>query len=243
MIEAEALVKTYRRGARDVRALRGVDLRLERGDFAFILGPSGSGKSTLLHLLGALDRPSGGVLRIDGQDTSRMSDAELTRFRRERVGFVFQSFNLIPSLTAIENVLVPLLPRGIGAEDRRRAAALLERVGLADRVDHRPNELSGGEQQRVAVARALFKEPLLVLADEPTGELDSETGAGLFRYLRELNRERATTFVVVTHDPTHRTPTDACYRIADGRIVERYEPGRAAAGAAPPPPAAVPAIP
>lgn len=221
MIEVVDLHKTYRIGAREVHALRGVDLRLERGEFAFVFGPSGSGKSTLLHLLGALDRPSAGRLLIDGRDTSRMSDAELTAFRRRHVGFIFQSFNLIPNLTALENVLVPLLPLGITADQRRRAGELLYRVGLGDRLDHRPPQLSGGEQQRVAVARALFKEPLLVLADEPTGELDSVTGHEVFGYLRALNEERATTFVVVTHDPAYQMSSDSIYRIHDGRIVER----------------------
>ncbi|MBI3267645.1 MAG: ABC transporter ATP-binding protein [Planctomycetes bacterium] len=230
MIEAQGLEKTYRLGGREVRALRGVDLRLDRGEFAFVLGPSGSGKSTLLHLLGALDRPSSGKLLLDGRETARMTDAELTDFRRRHVGFIFQSFNLLPNLTALDNVLVPSLPRGISAEARRRAAELLERVGLAERLDHRPNELSGGEQQRVAVARALFKQPMLVLADEPTGELDHDTGREVFGYLRALNAERQTTFVVVTHDTTYQRPEDTVYRIRDGRIVERTSSTPAGAG-------------
>jgi len=220
MIQAEAVTKTYRRGIHEVSALRGVTFELPAGSFAFVLGPSGSGKSTLLQLLGALDEPTSGELTLAGQRLSSMSSHQRDNFRREQVGFIFQSFNLLSNLTAVDNVLVPFLPRGVSAELRSRAIELLNQVGLSDRLDHRPNQLSGGEQQRVAIARALLKRPKIVLADEPTGELDSQTGADVFRLLRDLREQHNATVIVVTHDPTFIQSDDRILRMRDGRIVE-----------------------
>jgi putative ABC transport system ATP-binding protein len=198
--------------------LRGLSCRIGRGRFAFIVGPSGSGKSTLLYLMGALDRPDSGQILVDGRDLVRMSEAEQNAYRRDRVGFIFQSFNLISNLTAVDNVLVPFLPRGVVPEMRERAADLLRGVGLGDRLDHRPYQMSGGEQQRVAIARALIKDPILVLADEPTGELDSKTGDEIYRILRRLQTQRQTTLVVVTHDRRFITPGDLVLEIQDGQL-------------------------
>ena len=175
MIEVRGIHKSFRSGTRKVEALRGVSCHVGRGRFAFIVGPSGSGKSTLLYLMGALDRPTSGKIVVDGQDLVEMSEAQQNAYRRDQIGFIFQAFNLISNLTALENVLVPFLPRGVTAEQRQRAVDLLTTVGLGERIDHRPYQLSGGEQQRVAIARALVKQPILVLADEPTGELDSKS--------------------------------------------------------------------
>jgi putative ABC transport system ATP-binding protein len=220
MIEVVEATKVYRRGRTEVQALAGVSLRVPRGQFLSVMGPSGSGKSTLLNLLGALDVPSGGQLRIDGRELSRMGDEELSRFRRERLGFIFQFFNLLPTLTALENVMLPgLLAGGPQAKLRARAVELLETVGLGGRTHHRPDELSGGEMQRVAVARALLSEPAVLLADEPTGNLDSRTGVEVLRLLREATRVRGLTVVMVTHDLNAAAVGDRILRLADGRIV------------------------
>jgi putative ABC transport system ATP-binding protein len=220
MIEVVEATKVYRRGRTEVQALAGVSLRVPRGQFLSVMGPSGSGKSTLLNLLGALDVPSGGQLRIDGRELSRMGDEELSRFRRERLGFIFQFFNLLPTLTALENVMLPgLLAGGPQAKLRARAVELLETVGLGGRTHHRPDELSGGEMQRVAVARALLGEPAVLLADEPTGNLDSRTGVEVLRLLREATRVRGLTVVMVTHDLNAAAVGDRILRLADGRIV------------------------
>ena len=219
MIEVVDVRKSYKSGDRRVEALRGVSCRIAKGRFAFIVGPSGSGKSTLLYLLGALDRPSSGSILVEGQDLTAMSEAEQNGYRRDRIGFIFQSFNLISNLTAVDNVLVPFLPRGVAPGMRERAAALLTSVGLGDRLDHRPYQMSGGEQQRVAIARALIKDPILVLADEPTGELDSKTGDEIYRVLRRLQSQRQTTLVVVTHDRRFITPDDLVLEIQDGQLV------------------------
>ncbi len=220
MIEAVDVAKVYRRGRTEVRALAGVSLTVPRGEFLSVMGPSGSGKSTLLNLLGALDVPSSGSMRIDGRELSRMKDDELSAFRRERLGFVFQFFNLMPTLTALENAMLPgLLSGRPQAELRRRAEMLLETVGLGGRVHHRPDELSGGEMQRVAVARALLMEPAVLLADEPTGNLDSRTGAEVLRMLREATRDRGLTVVMVTHDSKAAAVGDRIVRLADGLIV------------------------
>jgi len=223
MIDVVDVRKSYRSGDRTVEALRGVSCRVPRGRFAFIVGPSGSGKSTLLYLLGALDRPTSGSIRVEGQDLTTMSEAEQNGYRRDRVGFIFQSFNLISNLTAVENVLVPFLPRGITPELKQRAEALLSEVGLADRLDHRPYQLSGGEQQRVAIARAVVKDPILVLGDEPTGELDSKAGDEIYRILRRLQSQRQTTLVVVTHDRRFITPDDLVLEIQDGQLLDAGE--------------------
>ena len=217
-IQVRSLHKTYRMGERDVHALRGVDLAIPSGQFCFILGPSGSGKSTLLHLMGALDRPTSGSVTVGGEDLAGLSEGELALFRRRQVGIVFQAFNLLANLDALGNVLVPFLPEGVPAGLREKAIALLNEVGLGDRLAHRPSQLSGGEQQRVAVARALLKDPVLILADEPTGELDSTTGREVFALLRRANSDRKKTVVVVTHDTQYIEEGDRVVQIADGRV-------------------------
>ena len=218
MIEVQNVTKVHRRGVLEVHALRGVSCQIAEGSFTFILGPSGSGKSTLLYLLGALEEPTGGVISVSGRSLGAMTSRERDAFRREDVGFIFQSFNLLSNLSAVDNALVPFLPRGVAPERRREASELLARLGLQDRLTHRPNQLSGGEQQRVAIARALLKKPKLVLADEPTGELDTENGAAIMADLRTLCREHRSTVVVVTHEQEHVRPGDSLIRIRDGRI-------------------------
>jgi putative ABC transport system ATP-binding protein len=218
MIDVVNVYKSYRSGSRSVEALRGVSCRIDRGRFAFIVGPSGSGKSTLLYLIGAIDRPSSGEIIVDGQDLVTMSETSQNIYRRDQIGFIFQSFNLISNLTALENVLVPFMPRGVTGEQRQRGVDLLTEVGLGDRLDHRPYQLSGGEQQRVAIARALVKQPILVLADEPTGELDSKAGDEIYTILRRLQDSFQTTLVVVTHDRRFITPDDMVLEIQDGQL-------------------------
>jgi len=219
ILVARDLSKVYRRGSSEVRAVDGISLDVEAGELMAIMGRSGSGKTTLLDLLGCLLRPTSGELEIDGRSVIGASDGELAAIRRERVGFIFQEFNLIPTLTAIENVLLPLRygprrPDGLG-----RASELLGLVGLAERASHRPSELSGGEQQRVAIARALVNEPAVVLADEPTGELDSTTSEELMAMLTGLNRDRGVTIIIVTHDPGIADQTDRVVRLSDGRVI------------------------
>ncbi|MEX2570772.1 MAG: ABC transporter ATP-binding protein [Gemmatimonadota bacterium] len=218
MLVATGLEKTYRSGERALTVLRAVDLHIGAGEFVAILGPSGSGKTTLLGLLAGLDAPSRGTVRIADTDLAPLSEDERARFRRSTVGFVFQSFQLIPSLTARENVQVPLELRG----DRgvaERAGDLLTRVGLGDRLDHYPAQLSGGEQQRVALARAFVNEPRILFADEPTGNLDAATGESIIELMEELNRERGTTLVLVTHDPVLADRARRTIRLADGAVV------------------------
>ncbi len=218
MLIAKDLEKTYRSGERTLTVLRDVNLHVGEGDFIAILGPSGSGKTTLLGLLAGLDTPSSGSVHIAGTDMAGLNEDERARFRRETVGFVFQSFQLIPSLTARENVQVPLELRGDGgAADR--AGALLDRVGLSRRLDHYPTQLSGGEQQRVALARAFVHEPRILFADEPTGNLDAATGESIIQLMEELNRERNTTLVLVTHDPALARRARRTIRLADGVVV------------------------
>ncbi len=220
MIVVNNAEKIYRRGQTEVRALVGANLVVPRGQFVSVMGPSGSGKSTLLNLLGALDVPSAGSITIDGMEISKLTDLELSAFRRDRLGFIFQFFNLLPTLTALENVALPaLLSNKSRAEVMPRAKALLEAVGLKGRDHHRPDELSGGEMQRVAVARALLPAPALLLADEPTGNLDSKTGAEVLRLIREATRARNLTVVMVTHDPGAAAVGDRIVRLADGMIV------------------------
>jgi len=218
MIEIDNVTKTYRRGPAEVRALRGLSCRIAAGTMTFVVGPSGSGKSSLLYLLGALDQPTTGEIIYEGRRLSQLSRRERDTYRREQVGFVFQNFNLLANLTAVENVLVPFFPQGVPPAQRAEALDLLEQVGLGDRLDHRPSQLSGGEQQRVAIARALLKRPKLVLADEPTGELDSESGAEVYRYLRELRDAHGSTVVIVTHDRTYIQPADQVVTLRDGRL-------------------------
>jgi putative ABC transport system ATP-binding protein len=218
MIELQDVSKHHRHGGGEVRALRGVTVGIPAESFTFIVGPSGSGKSTLLYLIGALDEPTGGEIIVGGRRLSGFTQTQRDRYRREDVGFIFQNFNLLANLNAVENVLVPFMPLGIAADLRRRAVSLLEKVGLGHRLDHRPNQLSGGEQQRIAIARAVLKRPKLVLADEPTGELDSATGAELFGHLRRLHAEERTTVLVVTHDQRYLTPDDNILRLRDGKL-------------------------
>ena len=219
MIRLQNVSKSYRRGQTAVEVLRGVSCAIPAGRFVFIVGPSGSGKSSLLYLLGALDEPTEGSIAIDDRPLADWTAAERDQFRRREVGFVFQSFNLLDNLSAIDNVLVPDMPQGISAERRREAIELLQRVGLGDRLDHRPQQLSGGEQQRVAVARALLKKPRLVLADEPTGELDTENGRQVFQFLRDLQQEQGSTVITVTHDQRYIAPGDLVLELRDGRLV------------------------
>jgi putative ABC transport system ATP-binding protein len=226
IITARELTKVYGRGATEVRALDGVDFDVAPGEFVAIMGPSGSGKSTLLHVIGALEPATSGTVALEGERYDGLEDDELTRLRRERMGFVFQFFNLLPSLSALENVLLPaLIARRANDDMRNRAGQLLSRVGLGGRADHTPSELSGGEQQRVSIARALLLSPHLVLADEPTGNLDSRAGAEILRLLRDLNRDERVTVVMVTHDPSAAAIADRIVFLRDGRIVEELDGG------------------
>ena len=219
LIQAHNLVKLYRMGDETVHALDGVTFTVERGEYCAIVGPSGSGKSTLMNILGGLDTPSDGRLVIAGRDMGEMSDELLAEFRNQTIGFVFQSFNLLPRLTALENVELPMIYGGVEPKERReRAADLLKRVGLGERMGHRPTQLSGGQQQRVAIARALAGPPSLILADEPTGALDTSTGAEIMALFRQLNRDGATV-VIVTHDHEVAAQTRRTIEMRDGHIV------------------------
>ncbi len=220
-VEAVGLEKVYGEGSATVRALKGVSLGFRAGEFAAIMGPSGSGKSTLLHILGALDTPTSGRVVVGGTELSGLSDRRLTLLRRERMGFVFQFFNLIPTLSAEENVLLPVLIAGKRpSEYAERLDELLDLVGLAGRRRHRPDELSGGEQQRVAIARALIRRPHLILADEPTGNLDSKTGAEVLALLKESAARYEQTILMVTHDPRAAATADRVVFLSDGRVVD-----------------------
>jgi len=218
MLRCESLTQTYLSGGRPLTVLNDITFALDRGGFLAIVGPSGSGKTTLLGLLAGLDRPSGGRVLLDGQDLGALNEDQRARLRAEKVGFVFQSFQLIPTLTARENVQVPLELRGEPAE--ARAQELLERMGIGDRAHHYPAQLSGGEQQRVALARAFSIRPQLLCADEPTGNLDAQTGATIIDLMVSLNRELGTTLVLVTHDHDLATRARRTIRLSDGRIVE-----------------------
>jgi ABC-type lipoprotein export system ATPase subunit len=220
VVETHNLSRVYRMGAAEVHALQGVDVAIQRQEFVSIMGRSGSGKSTLLHLLGCLDRPTSGSVWLDGIEVTALPRRRLPAIRRQKVGFVFQQFNLLAHLTALENVLLPLRYSRLSLrEGRRRAEYLLERVGLADRLTHRPLELSGGEQQRVALARALINRPAIVLADEPTGEVDTHTAAEIVELLHELNRSEGQTFILVTHDPLLAEATTRTLYLQDGKVV------------------------
>ncbi len=220
MIEARDLVKHYKLGGDLIRALDGVSLSIADGESIAILGPSGSGKSTLMHLLGGLDTPTSGTISVDGERLGELSEDALARYRNEKVGFVFQSFNLQPHLTAAENVELPLKLRGIPKKERRAIAReRLQEVGLGDRCEHRPTELSGGQRQRVSVARALAGSPRFLLADEPTGNLDTKTGGEIVELFLRLNREKKLTLVVVTHNPELAALMGRSIALRDGRIV------------------------
>ncbi|WP_406061148.1 ABC transporter ATP-binding protein [Micromonospora sp. NBC_00860] len=219
-IEAVDVSRTYQLDGVSVEALRGVSLTVQAGDYVALVGPSGSGKSTLMHLLGGLDRPTGGRLVIGGRDVNALAPPEMAILRNETIGFVFQAFHLLPRTSAVENVALPLVYRGVSARQRReRAAAMLGRVGLGHRLDHRPNQMSGGEQQRVAIARALVTEPTVLLADEPTGNLDSVTGAAVLELLEQLNAESGVALVMVTHDQEVAARAHRRITMRDGVVV------------------------
>ena len=226
VIALEHVTKVYRAGAIVVAALRGVTVSIEEGEYVAVMGPSGSGKSTLMHILGCLDTPTTGTYRLAGANVSGMDEVALASVRCHRIGFVFQQFNLLPSLSALRNVEVPLSYAGVSRTERReRAMAALERVGLADRVQHRPGELSGGQQQRVAIARALVNDPALILADEPTGALDSSSAADVMALLDELHRA-GSTLVLITHDADVAGVAQRSIRLLDGLVVPEPEPAR-----------------
>lgn len=220
LLEAIDVHKTYRIGPIEIKALRGVNLTLKQGEFISIVGPSGSGKTTLLNIIGTLDKPTKGIVLIDGKDITKMSESELTQLRRHKIGFIFQFHNLIPILSALENVELPMIIAGIPREERlQRARYLLKLVGLEDRLNHRPNELSGGEQQRVAIARALANKPILILADEPTGELDTENSLLVVSVLRDAVKEVGGSCILVTHNTLVAKKADRTLTIQDGKII------------------------
>ncbi len=218
VVRAENLTKIYRMGTVEVHALRGLSIRIRRGEVVAIMGPSGSGKSTLMNILGCLDRPTSGEYYLDGERVSELSDDQLADIRNRKVGFIFQSFNLLPRATALANVELPLRYAGMTRGRKERAAEALRAVGLGDRLHHRPNELSGGQQQRVAIARALVNDPAIVMADEPTGNLDTKSGEEVMELLLNLNKERGTTLIIVTHDPEIAAFTQRAIHIRDGMV-------------------------
>ena len=221
IIQIRGLCKTYRVGKVDVPALRGVDLDVEKGTFLSIIGPSGSGKSTLFHIIGGLTPPTSGKVVVGGKDLSAMTDAERTRMRKRTVGFVFQKFNLLPNLTARDNIAVARYIGGTDAKPEPEFEEVLRLLGIGDRLDHKPNALSGGEQQRVAIARAIVNHPAILLADEPTGNLDTENSKAVLEGLRDLNRRLGQTILMITHNPEAAAYGDSTVHMWDGRITER----------------------
>jgi len=220
VIQATQLTKTYRMGSMQVNALNGLSLQIATGEVVAIMGPSGSGKSTLMNILGCLDRPSSGEYILDGEPAARLRDDQLASIRNRKIGFVFQSFNLLPRASALANVELPLRYAGVNGKRKEQAKAALEAVGLGDRMHHKPTELSGGQQQRVAIARALVNDPAILMADEPTGALDSRTGKEIMDLLLEINRERGTTVILVTHDPNVAARARRTIRLRDGQVEE-----------------------
>jgi putative ABC transport system ATP-binding protein len=232
MIKLSGIGRTFQVGGHSVHALKEIDLEIGAGEYVSIMGPSGSGKSTLLNILGCLDRPSAGSYALDGEETSRLNEVQLSRIRRHKIGFVFQFFHLVPRLTAFQNVELPMLFAGIEPPDRKkRIETALGAVGLQDRIGHRPDQLSGGERQRVAIARAMVMEPAILLADEPTGNLDSSSGSEIVELIENMN-ERGITLLVVTHDPEIGGRASRRIRLADGEIAsdENTRPARPPAG-------------
>uniref|UniRef100_A0A7C4WF53 ABC transporter ATP-binding protein n=1 Tax=Geoglobus ahangari TaxID=113653 RepID=A0A7C4WF53_9EURY len=219
MIELIDVYKSYKTGYYEVLALRGINLKIDRGEFVAIMGPSGSGKSTLLYLIGCLDKPTKGRVIIDGEDVTQMNEKQLTEIRRDKIGFIFQQYYLIPTLTALENVELPMVFKGIPKMERKKKAEyLLTLVGLKDKENRKPNELSGGEQQRVAIARALANNPSILLCDEPTGNLDSKSGRQIMDLIKDLNEEMGVTVVLVTHDSSLKVYADRIINIKDGQL-------------------------
>jgi len=222
IVDAKDITKVYQMGEVEVHALRGLSVRIAPGEVVSIMGPSGSGKSTLMNIIGCLDRPTSGEYSLNGESVANMTDDQLAEIRNRGVGFVFQSFNLLPRATALANVELPMRYAVLNGRNRKQVATeALEVVGLGDRIRHRPNELSGGEMQRVAIARALVNNPAIIMADEPTGNLDSKSGDEIMGLLRNLNQERGTTLIIVTHDPEIAALTDRVISILDGRIAEK----------------------
>lgn len=218
VVELENVKKIYSMGDAEVHALKGVSFKVEQGEFISIMGPSGSGKSTCMNMIGCLDTPTSGIVKIDGKETSKMTESELAVLRNKTIGFVFQQYHLIPSMTVIENVMLPLKYKRTDRKDRLALAkAALEKVGLSERENHRPNELSGGQKQRVAIARAIIAEPKIILADEPTGALDTKTGIQVMELFHEINKT-GTTIIIVTHDPRIGESTERCIKILDGLL-------------------------
>jgi len=221
VVDAENITKVYQMGEVEVHALRGLSVKISPGEVVAIMGPSGSGKSTLMNIMGCLDRPTSGEYSLNGESVANLSDDQLAEIRNRGVGFVFQSFNLLPRATALANVELPMRYAELNGRNRKEVSRqALEAVGLGDRIRHRPNELSGGEMQRVAIARALVNDPAIIMADEPTGNLDSKAGDEIMKLLRTLNEERGTTLIVVTHDPEIASLTDRIISLRDGRIEE-----------------------
>lgn len=224
VVKLEDVIKTYTVGNQEVRALRGISFKIEQGEFTAIMGPSGSGKSTCMNMIGCLDRPTSGLVEINGRETAKMNEKELAALRNITVGFVFQQYHLIPAMTVIENVMLPLKYQKVDKAERlERAKAALESVGLGARIHHRPHELSGGQKQRVAIARAMITRPKILLADEPTGALDSETGVQVMQLFRDINKNDGTTVIIVTHDPRIGQSVERCIRILDGQIQKDWD--------------------